>query len=748
MSTERLLDGTLRPTYEFYTIITTSVCMLLIWLFSQYLFLDTLEKVIVLTLGGTLVSFRVIDAVRLKRYQMSLNNIDPFFLATDEIRHSQDKTWIGRGFNWSNHHSQRVWDANKENLKKFYKLPWIYHWFRANEMAVELADGKAARTQKLEKEFINPEHQVRINPKNVKVSALSRAIAKKTKSNTWMFGHIKNPYKPIPPVGGVAAYHAVGLDEEEDQYITLDERNGHLIVFGQSRVGKTRLLEILVSQDIERNDSCVGVFDPKTDAELIARMWAEAKRAGRDDNFYIFNLGAPDISCRYSAIASFSRIASVAGRISENMSGGGDGQVFKDFAWRFLLLVAQSLVDMGEKPTFRTMKQHVEDLEPLFLRYAKFIMKRDNPSFEADWVEIQKPKFRVNNKGEEIEVKLPVGALKGRSKETVAMDHLLTDFYERNPRKINQALEGLRSAMKNDVSYYNKITASLIPLLTKLTTGRTGELLNPDYMDMFDNRPIFSWKKVIQSKSVFYCGFDALSDDVLAQATARMFFSDLVSEAGEIYKYGMNKGLPDSKSGEMVPIWLHCDEFQSLINNDMVPILNRSAGAGIRISAYTQVISDIEQACDGNAAQARVILGNFNSVIMMRVATKDTAEYLTDKLSTVDYWGLDVQGGVSDSGKILTEDDEETGQVGSNMFSTRTTAGVKVEAHEPVITPNTIMSLSKGQAFAYLNGQRLVKLRFPLLQDAPGYKTQSLEGVYKDYAARLNFDEFKTQYVA
>ncbi|MFH0267343.1 hypothetical protein [Vibrio rumoiensis] len=270
MSTERLLDGTLRPTYEFYTIITTSVCMLLIWLFSQYLFLDTLEKVIVLTLGGTLVSFRVIDAVRLKRYQMSLNNIDPFFLATDEIRHSQDKTWIGRGFNWSNHHSQRVWDANKENLKKFYKLPWIYHWFRANEMAVELADGKAARTQKLEKEFINPEHQVRINPKNVKVSALSRAIAKKTKSNTWMFGHIKNPYKPIPPVGGVAAYHAVGLDEEEDQYITLDERNGHLIVFGQSRVGKTRLLEILVSQDIERNDSCVGVFDPKTDAELIS----------------------------------------------------------------------------------------------------------------------------------------------------------------------------------------------------------------------------------------------------------------------------------------------------------------------------------------------------------------------------------------------------------------------------------------------------------------------------------------------
>lgn len=747
MSTERLLDGNLRPLYEKYTIITTITAMFIVLIYGEYIFAGLVERTILITLGSIVVFFRCVDAYRVKKYQMSLNDIDPFFIATDEIPHSQDRTWLGRGFIWSNHHSQRVWDANKANLKQYYKLPKIYHWMRANELAVEMTQGKITRQEKIEKEFVNKDHAIAINPSQIKMNKLSAFIANQTRKSSWLNGHIKNPYKPIPPVGGVAAYHAVGIEEEEDQYTTLDERNGHCIVFGQSRVGKTRMAEFVLSQDIERNDSCVGCFDPKGDIELLARMWAEAKRAGRDDNFYIFSLGAPDISAKYSAIASFSRIASVAGRISENMAGGGDGQVFKDFAWRFLLLVAQSLVDLGEKPTFRSMKTNVEDLEPLFLRYGKFIMKRDNPSFESEWEDIQKPKFRINNKGEEIEVKIPVGAMKGRRKETIFLDHIMTDFYERNPNKINQTIEGLRSAMKNDVSYYNKITASLIPLLTKLTTGRIGELLSPDYTDMKSNQPIFSWKKVIQSKAVFYCGFDAMTDDVIAQANAKMFFSDLVSEAGEIYKYGMNKGLPGAKAGEVVPIWIHCDEFQSLISPDIVPILNRAAGAGIRIMAYTQVISDIEEACDGDAAKARVILGNFNNVIMMRVATKDTAEYLTDKLSTMDYWGLDVQGGVSDSGKILTEDDQEEG-VGSNMFSTRTTAGVGVEAHEPVITPNTIMTLPKGQAFGFFNGQRLVKLRFPLLQDAKGYQTLSSEELYEDYAAKFKLDEYKKEYAA
>ncbi|EJK9188000.1 hypothetical protein NLX19_004646, partial [Escherichia coli] len=38
--------------------------------------------------------------------------------------------------------------------------------------------------------------------------------------------------------------------------------------------------------------------------------------------------------------------------------------------------------------------------------------------------------------------------------------------------------------VRYDRTYFDKIVASLLPLLEKLTTGKTAELLAPDYLDM------------------------------------------------------------------------------------------------------------------------------------------------------------------------------------------------------------------------------------------------------------------------
>ena len=83
----------------------------------------------------------------------------------------------------------------------------------------------------------------------------------------------------------------------------LGERVGHTLVLGTTRVGKTRLAEILITQDIRRGDVVI-VFDPKGDADLLRRVYAEAKRAGRTKDFYLFHLGFPEVSARYNAIGS------------------------------------------------------------------------------------------------------------------------------------------------------------------------------------------------------------------------------------------------------------------------------------------------------------------------------------------------------------------------------------------------------------------------------------------------------------
>ncbi|ANO35633.1 hypothetical protein A6E01_20700 (plasmid) [Vibrio breoganii] len=703
MSTEFELDGYLRPIYEKYVVVCNLLLSLILLSFHEYLNVPAFWAYLCVFFFVAYAIRRLRQALAIRAYQQGLTKIEPFKLSTDRLPHSSKRTWIGRGFEWTGKHTQRVYDSKKENIKKHYAPTALFTWIRNNELKIEVGESS---------------------------NWLRAKVANITSRYKW--GPFANPWSPLPPVGGMSVFHAVGMEDETDQHMGLDERNGHMAVIGTTRVGKSRLLEILVTQDLERNDGIVAVFDPKGDQELLARMWAEAKRCGRDDEFYIFSLGATKISCKYNAVANFSRIASIAGRISDELPGGGNSSAFKDFAWRFLLLTTNALIQMGEKPTFTSIKKYIEDLEPLFLRLAKFELDREYPQWRDEFRDLSKPKMKKNAKGELVEVKLKAGSLSGRGHETIILDKILTDFYERNPHKINAILESLRVSMKTDQGYYGKITASLLPLLQKLTSGNVASIISPDYGDVKDNRPMITWSKLIQRKAVLYAGFDAMTDAVVADSVGSQFFSDFVSSvSGEVYKHGVNKGLPDARNNEVIPLWIHMDEFQSLIRggDSILSILNRSAGSGGRVTAYMQSTTDVEEAM-GDKAKAQVVLSNFNSIIMLRTSTEESAKYLTNKVAEVDVYALQVKGSVSDTGKVLKDDG--AGDNDHELFKTSFSAGVVKEGREPLITPSMIMSLPKGQAFAFLNGARLVKLRFPLLDDSKGFEVADSEQVYDE----------------
>ncbi|MFX7874632.1 conjugative coupling factor TraD, PFGI-1 class, partial [Acinetobacter baumannii] len=84
---------------------------------------------------------------------------------------------------------------------------------------------------------------------------------------------------------------------------------------------------------IRRGEVCI-TFDPKGDAELLKRMYVEARRAGREREFYVFHLGWPDLSARYNAVGRFGRISEVATRVAGQLSGEGNSAAFREFAWR------------------------------------------------------------------------------------------------------------------------------------------------------------------------------------------------------------------------------------------------------------------------------------------------------------------------------------------------------------------------------------------------------------------------------
>ena len=84
---------------------------------------------------------------------------------------------------------------------------------------------------------------------------------------------------------------------------------------------------------------------------------------------------------------------------------------------------------------------------------------------------------------------------------------------------------------------------------------------------------------------------------------------------------------------------MHADEFNELIGDEFVPLLNKAGGAGFQVTAYTQTWSDVE-ARIGSRAKAGQVAGNFNTLIMLRVKELATAEMLTQQLPKVEIYTL------------------------------------------------------------------------------------------------------------
>lgn len=498
-----------------------------------------------------------------------------------------------------------------------------------------------------------------------------------------------NPVRPLPPVGGNPALHGIEPDEK-DVTLALGERVGHTVVYGTTRVGKTRLAELLVTQDIRRGEVTI-VFDPKGDADLMKRVWAEAHRAGRGDELYIFHLGWPEISARYNAVGRFGRVSEVASRVAGQLSGEGNSAAFREFAWRFVNIIARALVALGERPDYTLIMRYVNNIADLYIRYAEKIIQAQLPALQT----------QIENNQQVLGEDDVPRNMQGQpdALRIWAIEVALSS--EEGKKLYDPILDGLRSAVRYDRTYFDKIVASLLPLLEKLTTGKTAELLSPDYQDIDDTRPIFDWEQIIRKKAVVYVGLDALSDSEVASAVGNSMFADLVSVAGHIYKHGINAGLPGGKEGKSL-INLHCDEFNELMGDEFIPLINKGGGAGMQVTAYTQTSSDIE-ARIGNAAKTAQVQGNFNNLIMLRVRENRTAELLTTQLPQVEIYT-----------KTLVSGHQDTADVNADQDFTSSTQDRVGTVKVPLLEPADIVTLPKGQAFALLEGGQLWKIRMPL----------------------------------
>lgn len=607
------------------------------------------------TSAVVLISFgvyRTRQGWQVVKYQKNLRRLKRFAMSSKQIPVYRRHLYLGRGFRWGQQHTQRLKDTLSPSARRYVEPSKVYNTIRRFERKVD--------------------------------GSLLEPIARLTAADSPF-----NPFRPYPPVGGNPAIHAVELKEQE-VLLPTSERVGHTLVLGTTRVGKTRLAEILIEQDIKRGEGPVIVFDPKSDAGLLTRMYMAAKRMGREEDFFVFHLGFPEMSARYNAIGNFARITEVASRISGQLSSEGNSAAFKEFAWRFINIVARALVSLGYRPDYNNILRYVTDIEPLFIEYLEWWLPRNA---DQGWIE------DINDMtvAAEKQYKTNPRMAKHANPRTEAIRKYVEQMGVGDP-----IVMGLISALRYDRTYFDKLVASLLPLLEKLTTGNIAKLISPNYFDISDERPIFDWTQIIRKKGIVYIGLDAMTDTEVASAVGNSMLSDLVSTSGTIYKHGFEHGMLDGRPNVMPKVCLHADEVEGLMGDEFLPMVNKSGGSGIQVTAYTQSRGDIEARL-GSSAKARQIESNFNNLIMLRVKEKTTAELLTDQLPEVEIAQKMTVSGASDSSDPDNAID----------FTTSTQDRISM-LRVPMLDPGTITSLSKGQAFCLLDGGHLWKVRFPL----------------------------------
>ena len=640
---EHPVENLFRPATEIYSAITAVCCGILALKLPGILFLDNSYHLPFALSFLVFGAYRAFQAFNLKKFQLRLQRLPVFKMKTSEIPISNKYLYLGKGFQWHPRHTQRL-----QQIKQI-----------ANEQFVT-----GSKLQQAAAEY----------RKSHEGSALASVLSKDS---------VFNPFRPPPPVGGAGYLHGLG-DEDKDIRVLQGIRAQHMLIFGTTGVGKTRISDFILNQDI-RNGDAVIVIDPKGDLDLVRGMYAACKVAGRLDDFQVVHLAYPEISAQYNPLKSFDNITEVATRITSAISAEGEGQQFADFAWKFTDIVAKALNYLSINITYENISFYLARLDVLLEIYCEKYM----PLIDEEYlIGVQTIKndhdFKTDKNGN---MPPPME----RSKAVLKyLKPFITDRLSNNNTQDIKELVCLYDAAGMDKTYYDKITASVGPVFAKINGSNAANIFS---FDKSNNE--VDLLSVIKNKKVLYIGLDSLSNFEVSQAVGKALLSDLVSIAGKIYK---------ETTGEKYLLNLHVDELSEVIQESFVKILNKARGAGFRVVAYSQTKQDLEVAL-GSSAKAEMAKGNFSNIVMMRVENTETAMFLLDALPKVD---------VVSHTQVSMVTDTPHGE-NNTYFNTNNEDRVQMTSID-MLDASDISSIPAGQAFIKIGGNDLYKVRIPLAE--------------------------------
>ena len=490
------------------------------------------------------------------------------------------------------------------------------------------------------------------------------------------------PNQALPEeAAGLPIIHGVS-DTDESLYRPLKNFEGGLCLCGTTQAGKGVYLSHLVAQAIARGDVVI-VIDPKHSSRLKDNI-LNACRASKRDDPLTFHPAFPNTGVRLDPMHSFTNATEIASRIRQAFPPNMD-ESFANFAWMALNAIAQGLIALEIRPTLPLIAKYVrlgiyDLLEPLLERHAKQYAS-------PDW---QKRYFDLKEKAG----RPPMPTVSERLMVLVALYE--TELHQIAP---DPAIDGLIEVFRHNREHYSKITASLLPILSMLTTGKLADSLSPTLTDPHDTRPVMNLEKVISGGHVLYIGLDSMPNPTVASTLAGIWLADLANIAGRRYNLGLSA--LNSKR-----ISLFIDEVSNVINVPLIEILNKGAESGIQTTCAMQTIADLAHRM-GSVEAAHVVLGNLNNLIALRTKDQMTQKFVVETLGKtyIANQTLSINNRASDN---LSPD-----------YHSGLTRQMNTEL-EPIFPPEFLGKLPNCEAIVQVSAGYVYKTRCPILVKEKG----------------------------
>jgi len=272
-------------------------------------------------------------------------------------------------------------------------------------------------------------------------------------------------------------------------------RKGHLFCFGSTRIGKTRLIELMIEQDIRKGYS-IAFFDPKGDIDIFSKIVQVAYEEQRERELCLVTPIFPACSAKMDPLAYYYMPEEL---VSHVVSG-------------------------------------IKAREEFFI----------NVAYETTFVIILSLLFFAKIKREKAELNFNVVKERASYNDLKNLEKQLQDY--QNEPEAQEILASLRQILASPQDYFAKVSSSLRTVLTSLSTGSVGAIIGKAKANKFIKR-LEEGKKVIlivQTGSLL----TRKTAHIIARVLLSMiqsFVEDLFNKAGGagVWVHGFTQSIAD-----------------------------------------------------------------------------------------------------------------------------------------------------------------------------------------------------------